>query len=228
MTTEQGPPAATHRALACRTTSRRPRRPRHRGGRFVGALKDTAARPGRLHPTRTSDFSSTASRTPRWSSGRRHHHRAERRDRGDEQAPRQELTTPASGARACVRAARPLCGHVLRRSLSPARRSSSRLTEKAPRDPQHECAGSGQILAFLSWLATDALYGVDLAGGLHRSTDNGATWQKTGTVPGGRPQALTAVGAKRVLAATQDGVYESRDGGKTFSERLPVSTRVGH
>ncbi|MEU2266675.1 F510_1955 family glycosylhydrolase [Streptomyces olindensis] len=88
--------------------------------------------------------------------------------------------------------------------------------------------GSGQVLAFLSWPAADALYGVDLAGGLHRSTDNGATWQKTGTVPGGRPQALTAIDAGRILAATQDGVYESRDGGKTFSERLPVSATVGH
>ena len=89
-------------------------------------------------------------------------------------------------------------------------------------------AGSGQVMAFLSWPAADALYGVDLAGGLHRSTDSGATWQKTGTVPGGRPQALTAVDAQRVLAATQDGVYESRDGGKTFSERLPVSATGGH
>ncbi|EKX68445.1 F510_1955 family glycosylhydrolase [Streptomyces ipomoeae] len=88
-------------------------------------------------------------------------------------------------------------------------------------------AGSGQVLAFLSWPAADTLYGVDLAGGLHRSADNGATWQKTGTVPGGRPQALTAIDAKRVLAATQDGVYESRDGGKTFSQRLPMSTTGG-
>ncbi len=89
-------------------------------------------------------------------------------------------------------------------------------------------AGSGQVLAFLSWPAADALYGVDLAGGLHRSTDSGATWTKTGPVPGGRPQALTAVDAKRVLAATQDGVYESRDGGRTFTQRLPVSSSEGH
>ncbi|MEU1570241.1 F510_1955 family glycosylhydrolase [Streptomyces collinus] len=89
-------------------------------------------------------------------------------------------------------------------------------------------AGSGEVLAFLSWPAADALYGVDLAGGLHRSTDNGGTWKKTGTVPGGQPQALTAIDAKRVLVATQEGVYESRDGGKTFSERLPVSVAGGH
>ncbi|GAA2479307.1 hypothetical protein GCM10010406_14390 [Streptomyces thermolineatus] len=89
-------------------------------------------------------------------------------------------------------------------------------------------AGSGQVLAFLSWPAADALYGVDPAGGLHRSADGGATWRKAGTVPGGQPQALTAVDGEHVLAATQDGVYESRDGGRTFTERLPVSSAGGH
>ncbi|MFE4414658.1 WD40/YVTN/BNR-like repeat-containing protein [Streptomyces sp. NPDC093064] len=88
--------------------------------------------------------------------------------------------------------------------------------------------GSGQVLAFLSWPKEDALYGFDLAGGLHRSTDNGATWKKTGTVPGGQPQALTAVDANHILAATQNGVYESRDGGKTFTERLPISAGESH
>lgn len=89
-------------------------------------------------------------------------------------------------------------------------------------------AGSGQVLAFLSWPAADALYGVDLAGGLHRSTDGGTSWKGTGTVPGGQPQALTAVDAERVLVATQDGVYESRDGGGTFRQRLPMSSAGGH
>ncbi len=89
-------------------------------------------------------------------------------------------------------------------------------------------SGSGQVLAFLSWPAADALYGIDLAGGLHRSDDGGASWQKAGTVPGGQPQALTAVDSRHVLAATQDGVYESVDGGKTFTERLSVSSAAGH
>ncbi|MBD0839436.1 exo-alpha-sialidase [Streptomyces sp. TRM68416] len=89
-------------------------------------------------------------------------------------------------------------------------------------------AGTGRVLAFLSWPAADTLYGIDLAGALHRSGDGGATWRRTGTVPGGRPQALTAVDARRVLAATQDGVYESRDGGRTFAERLPLSGANGH
>ncbi|MGW4822724.1 F510_1955 family glycosylhydrolase [Streptomyces sp. NPDC004227] len=89
-------------------------------------------------------------------------------------------------------------------------------------------AGSGQVLAYLSWPTAETLYGVDLAGGLHQSADGGATWQKTGTVPGGQPQALTAVDNGHVLAATADGVYESRDGGKTFTKRLPVSSTGGH
>jgi photosystem II stability/assembly factor-like uncharacterized protein len=82
------------------------------------------------------------------------------------------------------------------------------------------------VLAYLSWAGEDgkdALYGIDMEGGLHRSTDGGKNWTGTGTVPGGQPQALTAVGADRVLAATAGGVYESTDGGKTFTERLTTS-----
>ncbi|MBN0049071.1 exo-alpha-sialidase [Streptomyces actuosus] len=88
--------------------------------------------------------------------------------------------------------------------------------------------GTGPVLAFVSWAVQDALYGVDLDGGLHLSTDAGRTWTQAGTVPGGRPQALTAVDAEHVLAATQDGVHESRDGGATFTERLPVVSAPGH
>ncbi|MEV0495795.1 hypothetical protein [Streptomyces atratus] len=53
------------------------------------------------------------------------------------------------------------------------------------------------------------------------------TWKQTGTVPGGRPQALTALAADHVLAAAQDGVHEARDGGQTFTERLPISPATG-
>ncbi|MGW0732373.1 F510_1955 family glycosylhydrolase [Streptomyces sp. NPDC002851] len=88
--------------------------------------------------------------------------------------------------------------------------------------------GAEPVLAFLSWAKADGLYGIDPQGGLHRSTDGGATWKKTGTVPGGGPQALTAVTADRILAATEGGVYESRDGGKTFTERLEVGAGDDH
>ena len=83
--------------------------------------------------------------------------------------------------------------------------------------------GAGPVLAYLSWAEQGELYGIDLAGALHRSTDGGKSWTKAGTVPGGQPQALTAVGSDHVLAATAGGVYESEDGGKTFTRRLAMS-----
>ncbi|GGZ73235.1 MULTISPECIES: F510_1955 family glycosylhydrolase [Streptomyces] len=90
--------------------------------------------------------------------------------------------------------------------------------------------GKGQepVMAFLSWTAKDALYGIDTSGGLNRSADAGTTWKKVSTVPGGQPQALTAVGAEHVLAATQTGVFESKDGGKTFKKLMAVTSNGGH
>ncbi|WP_165987178.1 F510_1955 family glycosylhydrolase [Streptomyces sp. YIM 98790] len=84
-------------------------------------------------------------------------------------------------------------------------------------------SGRQPVLVFLSWAAADGLYGVDPAGELYRSTDGGAGWERSGTVPGGQPQALTAVDSERVLVATQGGIYESGDGGATFTERLALS-----
>ncbi|GAA2427278.1 F510_1955 family glycosylhydrolase [Streptomyces coeruleofuscus] len=88
--------------------------------------------------------------------------------------------------------------------------------------------GRGPVMAFLSWTAKDGLYGIDSSGRLNRSTDGGTTWKKVSTVPGGRPQALTAVGAEHVLAATRTGVFESEDGGRTFKKRLAVTSSGGH
>ncbi|EFL27610.1 BNR/Asp-box repeat domain protein [Streptomyces himastatinicus ATCC 53653] len=88
--------------------------------------------------------------------------------------------------------------------------------------------GKQPVMAFLSWKAQNALYGIDTSGRMSRSTDGGATWKKLATVPGGQPQALTAVDAQHVLAATQSGVYESKDGGKTFTKRLAVESSGGH
>ncbi|MEU4684352.1 F510_1955 family glycosylhydrolase [Streptomyces xinghaiensis] len=83
--------------------------------------------------------------------------------------------------------------------------------------------GSEPVLTHLSWAEGGALYGIAPDGVVHRSTDGGKSWKKAGTVPGGQAQALTAVGADRVLAATGSGVYESRDGGKSFTRRLAVA-----
>lgn len=89
-------------------------------------------------------------------------------------------------------------------------------------------AGTQPVMAFVSWAKPDALYGINPAGALSRSTDGGATWMQSATVPGGQPQALAAVDAQHLLAATQNGVYESKDGGKTFTKRLNVSSSDAH
>ncbi|WP_149183566.1 F510_1955 family glycosylhydrolase [Streptomyces sp. TRM49041] len=83
--------------------------------------------------------------------------------------------------------------------------------------------GTEPVMAFVSWAAPDALFGLDPSGAVHHSADGGRTWHKAATVPGGGPQALTAVTAERVLAATEGGVYESKDAGKTFTQILAAS-----
>ncbi|MFI6422055.1 F510_1955 family glycosylhydrolase [Streptomyces sp. NPDC050842] len=91
--------------------------------------------------------------------------------------------------------------------------------------------GEGQVLSYVSWGAPDALFGVDPSGVLFRGTDtgtgSGVRWARVSTVPGGAPQALTVVDARRLLAATQVGVYESRDGGLTFERRVTVTSGKG-
>ncbi|MFI1018983.1 F510_1955 family glycosylhydrolase [Streptomyces sp. NPDC020965] len=84
------------------------------------------------------------------------------------------------------------------------------------------------LMAFLDWTGPNALYGIDPSGAVSLSADGGKSWRKTGTVPGGGPQALTAVDARRLVAATQDGVYESTDGGRTFTKRLAVTSGGDH
>ncbi|MEU1934175.1 hypothetical protein ACH49O_10760 [Streptomyces coeruleorubidus] len=78
------------------------------------------------------------------------------------------------------------------------------------RDDLMGAPGRGPVMAFLSWTAKDGLYGIDSSGGLNRGTDGGTTWKKVSTLPGGRPQALTAVAAEHGLAATRTGVFEKR------------------
>ncbi|MCM2392803.1 F510_1955 family glycosylhydrolase [Streptomyces albipurpureus] len=89
-------------------------------------------------------------------------------------------------------------------------------------------SGSKPVMAFLSWTAPNALYGINPSGELSKSTDGGQTWQKTSTVRGGAPQALTAVTETHLIVASQDGVYESKDGGKNFVRRLDVSSGGDH
>lgn len=79
------------------------------------------------------------------------------------------------------------------------------------------------VQAFLSWPEEKSLFGIGMSGKLSRSKDGGKTWTPLATVPGGSPQALTAATPKHLLAATQAGVYESRDGVKTFTELAPLA-----
>ncbi|MFF2407597.1 F510_1955 family glycosylhydrolase [Streptomyces sp. NPDC058092] len=83
---------------------------------------------------------------------------------------------------------------------------------------------AGPVQAFLSWPEEKSLFGIDTLGKLSRSDDGGTTWKQLTTVPGGAPQALTAADGDHILAATQTGVYESRDGGKTFAELAPLAS----
>lgn len=77
----------------------------------------------------------------------------------------------------------------------------------------------GPQLAYLSWAADGVVYGIDLEGGLFASTDRGASWRQTGTAPGGRPQALTAISdptaSTDLLIATAGGLFRSQDAGRS-------------
>ncbi|MCX6465162.1 MAG: exo-alpha-sialidase [Pseudonocardiales bacterium] len=75
---------------------------------------------------------------------------------------------------------------------------------------------TGPQLAYVSAAPNGTVYGLDLESGLHTTSDGGVTWTATGTVPGARPQAVTAT-ADEVLAATAGGVFRSTDSGVTFS-----------
>ncbi|GGW04583.1 MULTISPECIES: F510_1955 family glycosylhydrolase [Streptomyces] len=80
------------------------------------------------------------------------------------------------------------------------------------------------LQAFVSWPAEKSLFGISTSGELSSSADGGTSWKKLTAVPGGQPHALTAVNSDHILAATTTGVYESRDGGKTFSELAPLTS----
>ena len=58
------------------------------------------------------------------------------------------------------------------------------------------------------------LVGVDERGGVWAW--EGPGWSLAGALPGG-PQAFTALGADHYVAATEQGVHDSRDGGRTWS-----------
>jgi photosystem II stability/assembly factor-like uncharacterized protein len=77
-------------------------------------------------------------------------------------------------------------------------------------------------LIFVSWPELAALYGITPSGAVVFSPDRGKTWQQQGTLDG-RPAALTATDATTVYAATDTGIYQSADAGKTFTQRYRIN-----
>ncbi len=78
-------------------------------------------------------------------------------------------------------------------------------------------APSGPQLAYLSWAPDGTVYGLDVERGIFASTDAGATWNRTGTTAGGRPQALTAVSGTELLIATTSYLYRSDATGRSIA-----------
>ena len=53
------------------------------------------------------------------------------------------------------------------------------------------------------------------------SRDGGTKWERVGTT-GGEPQALAAADGALYAALLDGSIHQSRDGGRTWTERLPA------
>lgn len=73
------------------------------------------------------------------------------------------------------------------------------------------------LLAFLAWSGT-TLHAIGADGTVQASTDSGDTWTQLAQLLG-QPQALAADGAL-VVALAGTTIWESTDGGKTFTPRV--------
>ena len=73
------------------------------------------------------------------------------------------------------------------------------------------------LLVLLTWSGS-TLYGVDVDGGIHQSTDNGTTWLPQGSLTG-QATAIAASGSK-IAALVGDSIVESVDGGASFVGRI--------
>jgi hypothetical protein len=71
----------------------------------------------------------------------------------------------------------------------------------------------------LTWPAPDALYLVDGAGTVHRSSDAGRSWDEVGEV-GGQPAAFAAHGSTLYVALHTNDVKVSDDGGRSWAVRV--------
>jgi hypothetical protein len=71
----------------------------------------------------------------------------------------------------------------------------------------------------LAWPEADALYLVDGQGGIHRSSDGGATWRTRGAL-GGQPAAFVSHERDLIAAVHTNEVKLSSDGGRTWRTRV--------
>ena len=84
------------------------------------------------------------------------------------------------------------------------------------RDSGERWSRLGNGIGLLAWPASKALYLVDGAGDVHRSSDRGRRWTRVGQV-GGQPAALIATSKQELYAAVHEGgIVRSRDGGRTW------------
>ena len=72
-----------------------------------------------------------------------------------------------------------------------------------------------------AWPKPDELYRIDPGGPVQLSRDGGTKWERVGTT-GGEPQALAASDGALYAALLDGSIRESRDGGRTWTERLPA------
>lgn len=80
-----------------------------------------------------------------------------------------------------------------------------------------QAVAGAPLLALLAWTG-GTLYGVDVDGRIHESTDDGVIWKPLGALPS-QASALAATGTT-VAALVGDIVLESVDGGTSFTPRI--------
>jgi photosystem II stability/assembly factor-like uncharacterized protein len=71
-------------------------------------------------------------------------------------------------------------------------------------------------LVLIDW--PDQLWGVDEAGEVYVSADEGRSWEPRGTLPG-EPEAILVVGSELLAAVRGSGIFVSTDAGQTWSPR---------
>lgn len=82
---------------------------------------------------------------------------------------------------------------------------------------------TGPPLKMLGWDPEAGLWGLTAQGGVFHATDDGATWQQTGTA-GGVPEAMLVTPDALYVAIQEQGIRVSADGGMTWTERYREET----